>query len=346
MEMRMDEYDVVIPAYNAAAYLEAAVDSVAKQTIPPKAIIIVDDGSADNTAEVMKNLAGKYPQVQCLFNPHLMVSAARNAGLRHSTAPYIAFLDSDDIWHPQKIEKQMEAFSRQHDRELGIIYCNYDLMDEAGLPIVCEQKVISPTLRGNIHANLIGGNFVSGSASAVLMKRAVLEKIGLLDETLTHGEDWDYWLRAAEFFNYDFVDECLVSLRVHKKSAQAANDREKVSRIFYQHARVLGKWYGKLPIPGHLTQEARESVCRMCARANFHPRKMADIYKSLKNSESPYARNLFRNWLDLGAMLFWRIIVFLYWRVKKILYLILKKPFVDLHAYLTNRGEAKEHHQK
>lgn len=213
--------DVVIPAYNAARYIEETLSSTAIQGDILSKIIVVNDGSTDHTQELVSQFSAKHPHIsiQIIEQANAGLSAARNAGIKASTAPYIAFLDADDLWLPEKLNKQLSVFNQAQNDKLGLVYCAYGAISEksARLPSVA---VISPSLRGDASRKLLLGNFISGSGSAVLIKRTVFDTVGLFDEKLRAGEDWDMWLRISKNFLIDYSPEELVLIRLHEANMQ------------------------------------------------------------------------------------------------------------------------------
>ena len=216
-----DLVDVVIPAYNAAAYIEETLSSVALQGDVLSKIIVVIDGSTDNTHELVSRFSAGHPAItiQIINQENAGLSAARNTGIRASTASFVAFLDADDLWLPEKLNKQLAVFNHSKDEKLGLVYCAYGVISEtsARLPTVA---LIHPKLRGNVARKLLLGNFISGSGSAVLIKKSVFDIVGLFDEQLRAGEDWDMWLRISQSFHADYCPEELVLIRLHDANMQ------------------------------------------------------------------------------------------------------------------------------
>lgn len=213
--------DVVIPAYNAARYIEETLLSVAIQGQVLANIIVVNDGSTDNTVEIVSRFAQDHPalSVYVINQENAGLSAARNAGIKATTAPYIALLDADDLWLPEKLSKQLAIFHRSTDTKLGLVYCAYSAISDSSQKLP-KVAVIAPALRGDVSRKLLLGNFISGSGSAVVIKKSVFETAGLFDEKLCAGEDWDMWLRIAQLFHVDYCPEELVLIRLHDANMQ------------------------------------------------------------------------------------------------------------------------------
>ena len=216
------QIDVVIPAFNAKAYLIETLQSVAQQGDVLAQIIVVNDGSTDHTAACVHQFAAAHPQMNIVLveQANLGLSAARNTGIRKSTAPYIAFLDADDLWQAHKLDTQLQLFLSSIDTKLGVVYTGYSLISESSAPLSANTRLVAPKVRGDVYQALLRGNFISGSGSSVLIKREVLDAVGGFDEKLHASEDWDMWLRIARQFHFDFVDKPLVAIRVHAKNMQ------------------------------------------------------------------------------------------------------------------------------
>jgi glycosyltransferase involved in cell wall biosynthesis len=232
--------DVIIPAYNASAYIRETLASVAIQGSVLAKIIIVNDGSTDNTLEVATQFAKEHLalQVQIIDQVNAGLSAARNAGIRASTAPFIALLDADDVWLANKLSKQLQVFDQSSDDRLGLVYCAYGLINQYSKRLPSSIGIIQPRLRGDVARKLLTGNFISGSGSAVLIKKVVITEIGLFDESLRAGEDWDMWLRIAQQFHFDYCPEELVLIRLHENNMQKDSLRMLTAELM-----ILNKFY-------------------------------------------------------------------------------------------------------
>lgn len=216
--------DLVIPAYNAGPFIRETLESVARQTLAPTSIIVVDDGSADKTADIVQHYAATHPEqkIKIISQANKGISGARNAGLKAATAEFVALLDADDLWEPEKLERQAALFMRPGTQKLGLVYCDFRLIDENGNSVPVRSHV-GPRLRGCVRRELSKGNQISGSASAALIRRRTLQDVGLFDDTLVCCEDWDLWLRISKDWEVDFVAETLVCIRRHSGSIQRDN---------------------------------------------------------------------------------------------------------------------------
>ncbi|MGE5264181.1 MAG: glycosyltransferase [Acidobacteriota bacterium] len=212
--MSTAEISVVIPTYNRAAFLGDAVQSVMDQSNARVEIIIADDGSTDNTAEVLDRFGGSVRYVRL---PHRgQPAATRNAGLREAHGEFVAFLDSDDLFMPEKFRLQLAAFEAHP--EAGLIYSNgHFFRDAASQPTGYVLDGL-PMPSGNVFAELLRGNFLS--TPTVLIRRACLERVGFYDERpdFFAVEDYDLWLRIAAEFSIIYVPGDVAAVRRHGKS--------------------------------------------------------------------------------------------------------------------------------
>lgn len=212
--------DVVIPAYNAEQFIHEALCSVATQTLPASRVIVVDDGSTDKTRSEVERFANNSPpfRIEYRYQDNAGPAAARNLGLSIADAEFVALLDADDLWLPQKLEKQLSLFMQNPD--VGVVYCDYGVVNEVGMRLENRGFRLDRRVRGRVHKHILRGNVVAGSASAVLIKRDCLQKVGFFDEKLVCGEDWDLWLRMSRHYHFDYVPDVLVLLRQHACNSQ------------------------------------------------------------------------------------------------------------------------------
>lgn len=199
---------VVIPTYNQSQYLGQAIASALNQTRPPLEIIVVDDGSTDDTPAV---LAGYGDRIRSVRQANAGVAAARNAGLGLASGDLLALLDSDDIWLPQKLERQVEQFVAHP--ELGLVHCGVVNVDGNGHPLAEYLDGMAGWVAPEML--LFRRAVVLGGGSATVVSRAVIETVGDFDVNLPPSEDWDFYYRVASRFPIGFVPELLVHYRLH-----------------------------------------------------------------------------------------------------------------------------------
>lgn len=203
---------VIIPAFDAAEHIRQTLDSVLAQTYPKIEVIVVDDGSSDATSTVVKEFAARDARIQLLQQRNAGTGAARNTAIQAARGKYIAPLDADDFWFPEKLEKQV-ARLEQCSKETGLVYCWSMLIDQHGELF----RDCSHTEEGRLRRALVLRNIV-GNGSVPLFRATILEKIGLYLTRAEQGgaqgcEDWDLYLRIAEHFDVRVVPEYLVAYR-------------------------------------------------------------------------------------------------------------------------------------
>lgn len=200
----MADISVIIPTYNRAEKVVRAIDSVLRQTYKDFEIIVFDDGSTDNTEEVIGAITDK----RLVFIPGKInrgAGAARNEGVKHAKGKYIAFLDSDDEWLPEKLEKQLE-YIKCHP-EVGMVYGKMHVIDserEGDFP----NAGIEGELEGNIYLWLLRRNTIG--APTMFIKKECFDAIGGFDESLKCLEDWEFSVRFAKEYRIGYIDEPLI----------------------------------------------------------------------------------------------------------------------------------------
>lgn len=228
--------DVIIPVFNCEKFILDAVRSVENQTCRPDSIIIVDDGSTDNTLKILQKYISLVP-LEVITKKNEGPNSARNLGLKMSNSEMVAFLDADDVWSESKLEEQLSLFILSEFKNLGLVYTDYILIDENGNKINDQSLYkINPYMRGKIFDKLIKGHLTAGSSS-VMIKRKCFDKVGYFDENLRFGEDWDMWLRLSKEYEFDYVNNPLVKVRNHSLNTQKDKDL-----IFANEIKFQNKW--------------------------------------------------------------------------------------------------------
>jgi glycosyltransferase involved in cell wall biosynthesis len=204
---------VVVGVYNSARWVREALDSVLAQTYPVSEVVVVDDGSTDNTPEIVTSYGGivQYLQENHRGRPH------RNRGILAARGQVIAFLDGDDIWAPRKIELQLELLE---SKGLAWVTCDAEWMQDGTRAIVRNSN--APIQEGDILEPLLLNNFVV--ASTAVVARYAFDKVGLFNESpeVAAVEDWELWLRLAARYPLGCVRQKLCTLRLHGDSFLAA----------------------------------------------------------------------------------------------------------------------------
>ncbi|PSM46076.1 glycosyl transferase family A [Chroococcidiopsis sp. CCALA 051] len=231
----MPKVSVIIPAYNSIAYLPATLDSVLRQTFTDFEVLIVDDGSSDNTAAWGSQIQDR--RIQFITQANQGTCAARNTGIALAQGEYIAFLDADDLWHPTKLAKQVRYLD-EHP-EVGLVYTWTALIDPEGRP---TGRIFASRDRGDVWQQLVQRN-ITESGSSFMMRRCCFETVGVFDTTLSHVGDWDMCLRIAARYKFGAIEEPLVYYRQYSNSM--SKNWQRVEKCFYT---VLDKAFqSKLP---------------------------------------------------------------------------------------------------
>ena len=204
---------VIIPAYNAENFIAKTLLSVLSQTYQNIEILVVNDGSTDTTAEIVKSFAQKDNRVILLQQSNAGVAAARNLAIEKSRGEYIAPIDADDIWYPQNLEKQLQCLIKS-ELSVGVVYSWSLDINESGL---LTGGFYNSTIEGEVYTALVYKYFI-GNASSSLIRRVCFEKVGgynskLKAENAQGCEDWELHLRIAEHYQFKVVSEYLVGYR-------------------------------------------------------------------------------------------------------------------------------------
>ncbi len=232
---------VIIPTFNRIEYLGEALESALRQTRPPEEIIVVDDGSTDGTREMMES---RFPSVRYIQQGNAGPAAARNRGMREAGCDWIAFLDSDDLWPPEKLESQSEFIARKPGIEFtfGTQVNMKDGVRETD-PEILNWRVYRQLRAGggavqDFFLLLLACNPVP--TSSVLFRKSCLDRVGFLDETRVRSEDYDFWFRFASHCRVGFQDAILAIKRSHESNL--INDYMK---LWTAHLSVLRDLPGK-----------------------------------------------------------------------------------------------------
>lgn len=201
---------VIIPAYKAENFIAQTVQTVLDQSYTDFELLIVDDGSPDDQANVIKQLEAQDNRVRYIYKENGGVSSARNLGFKQSKGQLLAFLDADDLWFSDNLEKKVQRF--QEDQAFGLVHSNADVINENGQP----TGEIKEGKEGYILDDLLAWNGTCIPApSSILVKREVLEKVGLFHERLSNSADQEFFFRVAKDYKIGKVDAVTWQYRVH-----------------------------------------------------------------------------------------------------------------------------------
>lgn len=309
--------DVIIPVYNGARFLNEAVLSAVHQTLAPSRIIICDDGSTDETSVISHELSSKYHNVEYILLAHGGEASARNWGIKFSTAEYVAFLDADDVWMPTKLQMQI-ALIRRSGGTTSVVHSEYYFIDEESNTIP-DRYIFKPHKSGFIFWDLLVGDYaVSGSASAVIVRRDVLKKVGFFDQRLFHGADADMWLRLAYISHFDFVPKPLVALRIHSSSAQNKKRNDREFDFFLQQLIYYEKWRYLACDNPEFIATLRKRALQASLPYIFRLPKIEYFYKLICNNDKSISHHgLFKNRIDFYFSLLNTSVKYIIWRLRR-----------------------------
>lgn len=208
----MTKVSVIIPAYNSMAYLPETIENVLQQTYEDFEVIVVNDGSTDETEQWVSSL--NHPKIKLVSQANQGLAGARNTGITNATGEFLAFLDADDLWEATKLEKQVRAL--EENPEAGLVYTWVNYVNEQNIP---TGQIFQHHDRGDVWRKLTEHNIVE-SGSVAMVRRQCLEKCGVFDRNLgSYVEDWDLWLRIARYYHFEVIKEPLVRYRQSSNSA-------------------------------------------------------------------------------------------------------------------------------
>jgi len=218
----MPKVDVIIPAYNAARYLPTAIASVMAQTFEDWRILLVDDGSTDDTEKIVGPFIRELgPKLQYIKQPNSGLPAARNTAIRNSSSEFLALLDADDVWLPCRLSESLKCFENRP--QVGLSYGFVSLIDEAGettrtfdtIPRYAEGRIATYIYRRTIDL----------PCPTITFRRKCIDEVGLFDEGLRAAEDRDLWLRIAMRYEIAFSPQLLAHYRVAAGSMSTDSER-------------------------------------------------------------------------------------------------------------------------
>lgn len=270
---------VVVPTYNRSEAIRATLDSVLAQTLPDFELLVVDDGSTDDTVAVVASCGD--PRVRCLTGRNGGGAASRNRGLVEARGRYIAFLDHDDRWASRKLELQADYLDRHP--ECGLVYCGMAYTDEAGNDLGPIQL---PTPTGRVYEELLTRHNFVQTMSNPMMRTEQVRKVGGLDQAAGLSDDWDLFLRLARVSEFGRIAETLVFYNVGNGQAQTRD----VFRVFGSEREMVRRHLRAFP-------DVRPEVRRRLLegfRERFAPAFREQAWHSLRS------RDLGRAWRCYG----------------------------------------------
>lgn len=215
-------------------FIRDALESVFAQTFKDYELLVIDDGSTDNTAEIIKEYAGR---LQYVYKKNAGVFSALNVGVRLAKGDYLAFLDADDMWLPQKLEKQLTVIE---ERKAGFVYTAKLMAKADGKP----TGEIRPTRPAKSLFDLLNNHYVNMSA---LVRKELVEQAGMFDESIESSGDTDFWVRVAKIAPFEYIDEPLLIYRLHGNNLSLNSDKRFAGHVI-MFKKVLKDKDIKLPV--------------------------------------------------------------------------------------------------
>lgn len=270
----MGTITVLIPTFNRQGLVVEAIKSVFSQTYTNYEVVVVDDGSTDDTERVLEPWLSK---IRYLKKPNGGPSSSRNLGIQHANSHYVAFLDSDDQWEPNFLQTVVTTLQSQPD--LGLVTTSRLMIPEG----VCQPRIPDSPIKGDLYPILFQRNFVT--TSGVLVKRECFDMVGFFNEELIQAGDYDMWLRISKAYPIAFLKEPLCRYRCHGNNISRNELRH---QLFLQQ--VLDTNYDpkRIPVKDWRFRRSRAWISLGCA------------YKT--EAESTLARQCFRKALRLTPM--------------------------------------------
>lgn len=240
MSKTLAPVSAVIPAYNAEAFITETIKSVRAQTLPVAEVLLIDDGSTDKTAEIARRMG-----VRVVSQSNAGLAAARNRCVRESSQPWIAFIDSDDTWEPEKIERQM--LIAECDPEIALVTCDYSSFNGSVIIAPSILKKYAEGYRAQRKTQCEGGAIIEKLDEAfadacyflvpslVMVRRDVLEQTGLFDESLFVAEDFDCFMRVLATYKLGIAVEVLAKRREHAHNQSRGFTEATVSCLAATH---------------------------------------------------------------------------------------------------------------
>ena len=281
------QISVIIPTYNAARYLPQTIESVLRQSCQDFEVLVIDDGSTDETATVVQRYA---PRLRYFRKPNGGGSSARNFGIAHSRGDFIAPLDADDCWKPDKLERTLQFIDRHP--EAGMVFTACTFVDDDGRPLFDYHPRFSPQ---RLYAELLVKNFIPNGT--VVVRRDLLLSIGGYDEDIFIPNDWDLWLRLAEVAPVVYLPEPLTFYRRAATSISRNLDRQ-----LREQLAILQKAGQRRPeLPARLLKRARAAQYYMMGHASLRSGRPWQALRSLLASLRIDAR-YWKPWVLLGVL--------------------------------------------
>lgn len=272
-----DLVSVVVPVYNRERLVGRTLESILAQSYRELEIVAVNDGSTDGSLAVLEGFARRHPgRVVVIDQPNSGQTRARNRAIAAARGAFIAFLDSDDTWEPEKLSLQIPLFQGDN---VGLVYCGVNEVGDDGRHLATVLP--EPGMRGDIYLRLLARNRMTGGS--VVVSRKALSSVGSFDESFQAAENWDLWIRIARRYRVDYVDRPLVNYLKHP-----GNMSKDPARMAAASWAILRK---HLPVPPE--REPLQTAYRE-AYANYYYAQGVQLFGAYRYREA--RRMFYRCW--------------------------------------------------
>jgi len=302
----MPAVSVIIPTYNRADILPRAINSILGQTYRDLDIIIIDDGSSEDIQSILQSIeSGKITLIKHTENRG--IAASRNAGIRASDSKYIALLDNDDEWLPEKLEKQIKL--------LNTAPAKTAISDTGFINIIKNKEYFVPAFEqrnknGNIYRNIISKHFIL--PSTILIKRECFLSTGMLDENIPVFDDWDYFFRILKEYGIKSINEPLIRRHHHNDNVSS-----KIDIVLTGYSRLVEKHYTEISRDHRLLSICYLKLGHMSCFQGESKKGREYLAKSIRTNHLEW-RSYIAYLLSLSGEKFYRSFTKLYRAVAKI----------------------------
>jgi glycosyltransferase involved in cell wall biosynthesis len=296
---------IIIPTYNSDKYICEAIDSILCQTYKDYEIIVIDDGSTDNTRIIIAN---HYPTVRYFYSSNRGVSSARNIGISKARGEFIAFLDADDLWAPEKLDKQVKLFWSKP--ELGLVFTEHSLFNETGVVKIGADKR-RRLMHGNIVRNVFLNSYVA--TPTVMVRKHVFDRVGLFEEELIVAEDDNMWMRIAMVYPIELIDDSLALIRIVEGSLSRGKSYRNLIPAVKKHIELIINKYPTIYkcLGNSIIKKKYSQICFMEAYLYFQQCKYLE-------SRTGFIKSFIYCPLKIGSLLYLLSTYFPHWIIEKI----------------------------
>lgn len=260
---------VIVPVYNGGKFLQNIFESLANQTFEDFEVIFIDDGSIDNSLDLIKRFADQHKSFRIRFKStiHSGLAAARNKGIEIADGDYIAFLDCDDYWFADKLRNQVSALK---NKDIGAVFSQVVYLKNS---VTLANHQLNISAYSDSPKSILDGKFiVFGGGSNVMCKTKIIRDLGGFDETLNYGEDFDMWLRIAKISNFYQLPQVGVRIWIRTDSMQRIKNPRVQIRLLSDKLKIYRKWIDSIDESTlkFLTQDFVDATLKNIKTSSFH----------------------------------------------------------------------------